>query len=152
MWITPKQDWNPNDLVSADDMNALGSNLAYLKLERARAAIAVTPGTTTSTAFATLRTLSLTTRGGALLIGFYAGCTHDSGGAVYFDASIDGSRLALFGTNGSLELRPGTTASLAGYSLLMTPVSEGTHSVALVWRTNTGTAAVSVGQFWAAEL
>jgi hypothetical protein len=71
---------------------------------------------------------------------------------VYFDASLDGSRLALYGTNGSLELRPGTTASLAGYSLLMTSVSEGTHSVALVWRTNTGTAAVSVGQFWALEL
>ena len=152
MWITPKQDWNPNDLVSADDMNALGGNLAYLKLERARAALAVTPGTTTSTTFATLRTLALTTRGGVLLVGFYAGCTHDSGGAVYFDASLDGSRLALYGTNGSLELRPGTTASLAGYSLLMTSVSAGTHSVALVWRTNTGTAAVSVGQFWAVEL
>ena len=36
---------------------ALGGNLAYLKLERARAALAVTPGTTTSTTFATLRAL-----------------------------------------------------------------------------------------------
>jgi hypothetical protein len=152
MWTTPKQDWNPNDVVSADDMNALGGNLAYLKLERVRGAAAITPGNTTSTAFVTLRTVTLTTRGGPLLVGFYAGITHDSGGALYFDASLDGTRVALFGTNGSLELRPGTTPSLGSFSLLMNSVSEGTHSLTLVWRTNTGTAAVTVGQFWAVEL
>ena len=34
-WTAPKVDWDPEDGVSADDMNEIGANLVYLKDEHA---------------------------------------------------------------------------------------------------------------------
>lgn len=152
MWITPKQDWNPNDLVTAQHMNDIGANLAYLNTKSGRGVANINTSTTNSTSFITLKSLNITTRGGDLLLGFYATITHDSTALHYYDASIDGVRVAINGANGSVEARGTPNPEVASFTLLRQSVSAGAHTIALVWRTNTGNASISVGQFWALEV
>lgn len=152
-WNTPKQNWNVNEVVTAQDMNAIGENLAYLKTEPARAAITVFPTSTNSTAnFATLHSTTITTRGGDLLFSFYGSMWHTAGGTAYLDVAIDGTRKALNGTNGSLEYPPDSVARPVSLSLLWRNVSAGTHTVSLQWRTSVQWLHVGCGQFWVLEV
>ncbi len=153
-WTTPKQDWALNDIVTAPDLNAIGENLAYLKEQTARTSATITPASTGSTSWTTHASLSLTTRGGDLQVCFYAGVYHSALGRAYFDVALDGVRVALNGTNGSLELTPGGTGSAAqaALTLLLTGISAGAHTVALQWKTDAAGLNLTTGQFHAIEV
>jgi len=152
-WTTPKQDWALNDVVNAGDMNAMGENLAYLKDGDARAAVTVAAAATSSSAWATLATLTVTTRGGEVLVGYSAAGYHTGGGRAYFDVALDGTRLALNGSNGSFEATPGATgtAQTVGFVLLLTEVSAGAHTLTIQWKTSAAGMNVLGGQAWAIE-
>ncbi len=154
-WTTPKQDWALNDIATAAHMNQIGENLAYLKEQPARAATALTPGQIDTSIWTVRATLNLTTRGGDLQVNFFAGIYHTGGsGRAYFDVGVDGTRVALNGTDGSLELTPGGSGTLvqAAFSLLLTGVSAGAHTVTLQWKTNTAGLNIAHGQFHAVEV
>lgn len=153
-WTTPKQDWALNDIVTAPDLNAIGENLAYLKEQSARDSATITPASTGSTSWTTRASLSLTTRGGDVQVCFYAGVFHTALGRAYFDVALDGTRVALNGADGSLELTPGGsgTASQAALTLLLTGISAGSHTIALQWKTDAAGLNLTHGQFHAIEV
>lgn len=153
-WMTPKQDWALGELVSASDLNAMGENLAYLKEGGARAAVAVPADSTSSGAWVALASVHVTTKGGAVLVGYQAAGYHSGGGRGYFDAAVDGVRLALNGASGSVEWTPGGsgTASAVGFVLLLTGVSAGAHTFSVMWKTSAAGLNVLGGQLWAVEV
>ena len=153
-WTTPKQDWALNDIVAAPDLNAIGENLAYLKELSSRASATITPASTGSASWTTHASLSLTTRGGDVQVCFYAGVYHTALGRAYFDVALDGTRVALNGADGSLELTPGGagSASQAALTLLLTGISAGAHTVALQWKTDAAGLNLTHGQFHAIEV
>lgn len=152
-WTTPRQDWALNDLVTAPDLNAIGENLAYLKQPSARASATITPASTGSTSWINRASLTLTTRGGDLQVCFYAAIFHTALGRAHFDVALDGTRIALDGTDGSLELTPGGSGSLiqAALTLLLTGIAAGSHTVALQWKTDAAGLNITYGQFHAIE-
>lgn len=151
-WTTPKQNWTPNEIVSAAAMNDIGANLAFLKSGRARATATINPANTTSAVFSSAATLTLTTHGGALLVGASFSAWHSASGTIFLDIALDGVRLALAGTSGSLEIRPPANPAAATLSCILTPVNAGARTVSLQWRTSSATASIGVGQLWALEL
>lgn len=153
-WTMPKQDWALDDIVAASHLNQIGENLAYLKEQTARARADLTPGQIDTSTWTVRATLNMTTRGGDLQTHFHAGIFHTGGGRAYFDVALDGTRVALNGTDGSLELTPGGSGSLAqaAMSLLLTGVSAGAHTVTLQWRTNAAGLNIAYGQFHAVEV
>jgi hypothetical protein len=153
-WTTPKQDWALGELVGAGEMNAIGENLAYLKAGGARAAVGVPAGSTASAGWGVLATLSITARGGALLIGAALSVYHTAGGRGYFDVAVDGVRLAANGSAGSVEATLGAagTAGVVGFGLMVVGVAAGARVVTVQWRTSAPTLHVLGGQVWLAEL
>ncbi|MCU0499004.1 MAG: hypothetical protein MUF87_16760 [Anaerolineae bacterium] len=154
MWTPPKNNWNVNDIVTAQDLNAIGDNLNYLKTPNFRARVTLTPATSTNATsfFATRATLSPLTRGGDLMVGFYANVSHTVGSAGYFDIALDGVRVALDGFNGSLRVDATSTRVPVSLSLLITGVTTGSHTLTLQWRTDQQWLEMGIGQFWAFEL
>lgn len=155
MWTNPKNNWQVNDLVTAQDMNIIADDLLYLKEREGRAKANFTPTTTSSTlSFTTLATLNLTTRGGDVLVGFYTSATHDDSGTGYFDIALEGVRVALDSLNGSLSIKPGGTGSPSSVSLtlLLQSVAAGAHTITLQWRTSTASLSAGHGQLWAVEM
>lgn len=154
MWTPPKNNWNVNDIVTAQDLNEIGDNLNYLKTPNARTRIALAPATSTNATgfFVTRASLNLLTRGGDLMVGFYANVSHTVGGAGYFDIALDNVRVALDGFNGSLRVDATTTRVPISLSLLLTGVAEGQRTIALQWRTDLQWLEMGIGQFWAFEL
>ena len=153
-WSTPKQDFALNDIVTASHLNAIGENLAYLKEAPARAKSDLTPASIDSSTWTVRATLSLTTRGGDLLAGFSVPVYHAGGGRAHFDIALDGTRVALNGASGSLELTPGGSGTLAqaALQLLLTGVPSGAHAVTLQWKTDAAGLNMHHGQFYAVEL
>lgn len=153
-WTTPKQDWALGEVVEASDMNAIGENLGYLKEGGEREAVSVAAAATSSTAWGTLATLSVITRGGAMLVGYSAAGYHTGGGRGYFDVAVDGTRLALNGANGSFEVTPAGagTASAVTFTLMLTSLSAGAHTLTIEWKTSGAALNVLGGQAWAVEL
>jgi hypothetical protein len=148
------QDWQPADIVTAEAMNEIGDNLAWLLTREARDAVAFSAASTSSASWATRATLTLTTRGGALLLGFSSSAYHTSAGRGYLDVAIDATRLALNGSDGSLEITPGGSGSAQTLSgtLLIPTVSAGAHTVTLEWKTDSADFHMLGGQFWALEV
>ena len=83
-WTTPKTDWTTGELVAAEDMNAIGENLAALRT-LAIAAYTTTahiafPSSGNGSAFADIDSdnlnLTLSTSGGDVLVHFYGSMKH----------------------------------------------------------------------------
>lgn len=153
-WNTPRQDWALNDIVTADDMNDIGENLAYLKDREARNRDNLSPVNIDTNVWTTLGSVNITTRGGDVLAGFYASVYHTSGGRGYFDIAVDGTRYALSGSNGSLEIAPSGYSEMGTTSmqLLLTGIAAGAHTVTLQWKTTASHLHVTYGQFYAIEV
>lgn len=153
-WNTPKQDFALNDIVTASHLNDIGENLAYLKEPAARAKTDLAPASTDSSTWTVRATLNLTTRGGDLLAGFTVPIYHTGAGRAHFDFALDGTRVALNGTSGSLELTPGGSGTLAqaALQLLLTGVSSGPHAVTLQWKTDAAGLNMHYGHFYAVEV
>lgn len=153
-WTTPKQDWALGEVVDAGDMNAIGENLAYLEIGGARAVVTVAGAVTSSASWGVLATLNVVTRGGDILVGYSAAGYHTGGGRGYFDVAVDGTRLAVNGSNGSLEVTPAGagTASAVGFTLLVAGVSAGAHVITVEWKTSAAGMTVLGGQAWVVEM
>lgn len=152
-WTTPKQDWQVNDIVTAQDLNTIGTNLAYLKQAKGNAKVTLNTTSTNQTAFVTLSSLSVTTLGGAVLVGFYAPVRHETtSSTAYFDFVVNGTRIGLNGNSGSLSFNVINTYSAATMIQLVTSLGAGTHTIALQWRCDTQWLSLGKGQFWVVEL
>lgn len=153
-WNTPKQDFALNDVVTASQLNQIGENLAYLKEPMARGRVNLSPTSISTSTWTVRASITFTTRGGDVLAGFYASVYHTAAGRAYFDIALDGTRVALNGSNGSLELTPGSTGSLsqAAMQLLLLSVSAGSHTITLQWKTDAADLNMGYGQFYAIEV
>jgi len=151
-WTPPKQDWQVNDIVSAQDLNIIGEDLTYLKQNKGNAKATLNASSTNQTTFVTLSSLSVTTLGGALLVGFYAPVRHDASSTAYFDFALNGTRIGLNGNSGSYSINVSNTNTAACMVQLVTSLAAGTHTIALQWRCDTQWLSVGKGQFWVVEL
>lgn len=166
-WTTPKENWVAGDAVTATLLNNIGGNLATLK-DPATSSFVLNQGadlTTTSTSFvnadATNLSLTITTTGGDVFVGFHANFT--TGGNTYLDVTVDGVRTA--GDDGIVAIQgAGSTAPGRPMSFvrLITGLSAGSHTFNLQWKTSTGTSTMHAGagtanadlhpQFWVREI
>jgi hypothetical protein len=172
-WTTPRT-WADNDLVDAADLNEqLRDNLEWVK------AVVDNSGsyecdeasdyTTSSTSFVpvdnTNLTLTITTNGGDVLIGFYGAVKGTANNQrIYFDIELD-STSYLIGDDGAFS--PLVITGYIGpfpvsFVHLARDLEAGEHTFELHWKTNGGTATLYAGagtnlcdfhpQFWVQEV
>jgi hypothetical protein len=143
-WTTPIT-WTAGTVVGAANLNEqLRDNFNYL-LSRPRQAIKRTAGadyTTTSTSFvnidATNLSINLTMSGSAVLVAF-SGVLRQTE-SVFLDFSVDGTRHANTSNGiGVATLTSTANDQLAGYTILVTGLSVGSHTFNAMWRVASGT-------------
>jgi hypothetical protein len=141
---TLMNDLTTGDLVTEADMDALRGNLEYL-LDPNHQAIRRDAGnyTTTSTTFvdvdATNLTITLETHGGPVWVGLTGMASINGVGAIsYFDVEMDGVRLGSTSPTGAGLVNFTTPSSgtqlNVSFSLLVTGLAAGTHTLKLQWR------------------
>jgi hypothetical protein len=150
IWSSPRS-WSVGELVSASLLNShLRDNLEFLK-GPPTALYTLNESSdynTTSTSFVnvdgTKLSLSITTAGGDVLIGF-CGCVLESAGTLFFDVEVDAVRTG--GDDGLCVVTP-TTASQrlnASFFKLIQGLSAGVHTFKLQWKVTAGTATLLSG-------
>lgn len=166
-WITPKT-WTANELVTAAMLNThLRDNLNALKAPPTQHYECDESAnyTTTSGVFvdvdATNLALTIETTGGDLLVHFHGTISQTSTvAAVMFDLELDGARVA--GNDGILVVQTNAQATPVSFTYLITGLSADEHTIALQWKTTTGSATMYAGagtaysdihpQMWAREV
>jgi len=151
MWTPPKTNWQVNEIVTADDMNTIGENLATLKAPvTAQYLQSATDYTTTSTSFvdvdATNFSHTITTTGGDVLIIFFATITNNLNNAnMMFDVTVDGVRQG--GVEGLIleTVSAATHGAVVSFALLKTGLSAGSHTIKLQWSVGGGTGRIYAG-------
>lgn len=150
IWSSPRS-WSTGELVSASLLNThLRDNLDFLKNPPTALYILNESSdyTTTSTSFvnvdATKLSLSITTAGGDVLIGF-CGCILQSSASVFFDVDVDTVRSG--GDDGLCVVSPSSAAQRfnASFFKLIQGLSAGVHTFKLQWKVNAGTATLFAG-------
>lgn len=166
-WTAPRT-WATDELVTAALMNEqLRDNVDFLRNPPfASYLLNNSDYTTTSSSFVnvdnTNLSLTITTQGGPLLIGFYGSIYHSSAsGRVFFDVDIDGtSRVG--GDDGLVVSTVSSTVSAVSFLVWKAGLSAASHTFKLQWKTSTSTATLYAGQgtsgwkthsqFWVKEL
>jgi hypothetical protein len=158
-----------DDIISATDWNTdLVDNLRALKNPPSAhyEPNETTDYTTLSTTWANVDaagklTLSITTTGGDVMIGFNGVVTKSTDGAVFFDVQLDGAS-HIAGDDGLAGLWNASGRGTVSFVRLV-PLAAGTHTFTLRWKI-TGTAAATLyagagtanvdfhPQFWVREL
>lgn len=154
-WVTPDT-FVAGQLVTAQHMNTMRDNFLALK----------TPAyftcwideaadyTTTSTSFVDIDTTNaeltgtITTAGGAVLLGFSAACEHSSATAkIYLDFDVDGTRLGLDDGIYMTDNFVATEAMAIAYTFLIPAgtLAAGSHVFKAVWKTSASTATLYAG-------
>lgn len=163
-WTTPKT-WTNEPLIAGDLNTHLRDNMEALK-DPPTAHVELdelTDYSTTSTTFvdvdATRLSLTVDTNGGAVIVGFAGAMQITGANFAYLDVTVDGTRFA--GDNGLLGIRD-TVLDNVSFVILVTNLSAGSHTFALQWRVNSGTATLFAGagstntdlhpQFWVREV
>ena len=166
-WTTPTTQ-TTGTLITASEWNTqITNNLEALKNPPSDQYVGNEGAdwTTTSTSFVdvdgTDLSLSITTTGGDVLIGFHGNVA--SGANTFFDVTIDGTAVA--GDDGIVALQgAGSTAPgrPIGFTRLVTGVSAAAHTIKLRWKVASGTSTLYGGagtanadlhpQFWAREV
>ncbi|MCY4073052.1 MAG: hypothetical protein OXG60_17295 [Chloroflexi bacterium] len=160
-WTAPKTDWSNGDLVTADDLNAIGENLAAVRnLQKASGATTAHIRVSTHQ-FADVDSdnlnLTITTTGGDVLAHFHGAVrNHFSDGAYhcYFDVEVDGSRQG--DSNGIMISTIDESHRSVSFTHLIQNLGAGSHTFKLQWRED-GASRQSVwlyigAQFWAREI
>jgi hypothetical protein len=146
-WVTPKTDYLTGDLVTAQEMNNIGTNLDWLKNEGDGYTLdEASDYSTTSTSFvdidATNLALTITTEGGDVLIGVNL-TLYRSGSAdnVYIDVHESVSNARLGGDDGMAATYVENTipSRQIGFVWLAEGLSAGSHTFKLQWKTRVGT-------------
>ena len=160
-WTAPKTDWTNGELVSADDMNAIGENFAALAVP-----LAIASYTTTSDITATPRewtdidgdnlNFTLTTAGGDVMAHFQ-GAIHSGttrGHTVSFNLEVDGvlqrggAGIVSAGLDNNKQRVP------IGFTNLIQNLSAGTHTFKFQWVSyqNREVRLKADAQFWLREI
>ena len=162
-WTAPKT-WVVGEPLTAQDLNLhVRDNLLALKAPpTALVKLDETSDyTTTSTAFVAIDSsrlsLSLTTTGGDVMIGFFANILNSTS-HTQLDIEFDGVMVG--GDNGLIRITAGSGAyQLASLVTLKQSVSVGTHTICMMWKVVAGTATLYAGTvldthptFWAREI
>jgi hypothetical protein len=164
-WTIPK-DWTTDEVLTAVNFNThVRDNLKALKDPPTDSFVANegTDWTTTSTSFvdidATDLSLTITTNGGAVMVGFYGSLTTPAG-AGYLDVDVDGTRWA--GDDGLIRATANQSSAVC-FVILVTGLSAASHTFKLQWKAGSsatltlyagaGTAAQDTHpQFWVREV
>ena len=158
-----RTDWTNGELVSADDMNAIGESLATLRSSgKAIAAYTTTANIIGNAAQYTdvdseNLNLTITTTGGDVLAHFQGTVTnHFSSGTYegYFDVTVDGNRQG--GEWGLIGYKIEEDNSCVSFTYLIQNLSEGPHTFKLQWReSGSGSQSIKLrpyAQFWVREI
>ena len=155
-WTAPKTDWITGELITAEDMNAVGENLATLK-NPASAAY-----TTTADINADIRefadvdsdnlNLTITTAGGDVLVHFSGSVQFANHRWIDFDIEVDGNRLG--GVDGILRRHfvHAEGRDIVTFSRLIQDLSAGSHTFKLQWKQNGSVRMLSHAQYWVREV
>lgn len=165
-WTTPKT-WSSEPLTSIDLNTYVRDNQHHLKDRLDNAASRSVSGAvalaSTSSEFVdvdpTNLSLTLTTHGGDVLLGFTGTLKHSGSNATtYFNVSVDGvdyipddGIIAYAGASDTSRFKP------LSFVLLIAPLSPGNHAFNLRWKTSrSNTARMDIvdlhPQFWAKEI
>ena len=154
-WTTPKTDWATGELVTAEDMNAVGENLAVLG-NLAKASYLTTARYERYTndyvdIDSDNLNLTITTTGRDVLVHFH-GYAHAAGGntlTTILAVDVDGTRYT------------GMSVALEGYyftpivfTRLFEGLSAGSHTFKMLWtgQNNKGMLLAENAQFWVREI
>ncbi len=160
-WTAPKTDWTTGELIAADDMNAIGENLAALNNQKATAIYTTTESifaTSSSRSFVDVDSanlsLTITTTGGDVMVHLLAtGHRHDNSDRVHmlFDIDVDGNRQG--GDNGlaRMSLDQAYSQNLS-FTYIVQDLDPGSHTFKLQWKGG-GMGRMQAGaQFWVREI
>ncbi|MCY4071256.1 MAG: hypothetical protein OXG60_08145 [Chloroflexi bacterium] len=160
-WTKPKTDWNNGELVTAENMNAVGENLAALREPSAnQIAVYTTPhdiiGHTDAFADVDSNNLNLTlvTTGRDVLVHFHGFLNRTLGSNVdtYFDVDVDGNLQG--NTYGVTGIRVTSVGMPVAFTRLVQGLSAGSHTFKLKWRNrrDRGSRLLRSAQFWVREI
>lgn len=167
-WVEPKT-WSVDELVTASNLNThLKGNLNALKNPPTDEYVCDESNyyTTTSTSFVnvdgTNLSLTITTTGGDVMVGFNASFYNNASTAIHLDVDVDGAREA--GDDGIVHINePAAPFWIPGsFVRLITGLSAGSHTFKLQWKVSGGTGYMQSGegtanadthpQFWVREV
>ena len=155
-WTDPKTDWSNGDLVTADDMNEIGENLAVVRnlptvAHTTTADISANAGEFVDVDSANLN-LTLNTNGGDVLVHFHGTVELHNGERATFDIDVDGSRQG--GDIGILHsgIHQAGIHKAFSFTRLVQGLSAGSHSVKLQWKSRGNIKLFHGAQFWAREI
>ena len=153
-WTTPKTNWATGELVTAEDMNAIGENLALLKPTAIAAYtttedIAIPGDGTFRDVDSDNLNLSITTSGGDVLVHFH-------GRQIYsdrrFDVEVDGKRIG--NSENGIWSSHGDDQFVC-FTRLIQDLSAGSHVFKLQYSgalTGYSRALLAGAQFWVREI
>ena len=136
-WTTPKTDWTTGELVSAEDMNEVGENLATLKHPATAVGVTTSEFARTSAEFIDVDSdnlnLTITTTGGDVLAHFHGAMTRRSSNVrIAFDIDIDGNRQG--GNNGILRHEVDNMWRVVSFTYPIANLDAGSHTFKLQWK------------------
>lgn len=167
-WTSPKT-WSVGEVLTASDMNTyVRDNLNALKAppsdnyEANEGANYTTSSATFADVDGTNLSLSITTTGGDIMIGFVGTLLHTAGNKIFFTVDIGGTDVAA--DDGIAGCTPANVVSDTSLSFvwLATSQAAGAKTIKLQWKTPAATATLYAGagtsngdvhpQFWCREV
>jgi len=163
-WTTPKT-WAVDELITATNLNThLRDNLNALKSPPKDlvdiSAANYTVGSTSWQDVDAALTLSLTTAGGDVLVGFVGSISHSSTNNIYFGLEVDS--VDYVADDGICMDAPGTVPRTISFVYRLSGLAAGAYTIVLRWKVSAGTGTMYAGasgagqnvhpQFWAQEL
>jgi len=151
-WTAPKTDWNNGELVTAEDMNAIGENLSRLKTPPIVAHTTAADISANAREFADVDSanlnLTITTNGDDVLVHFHGTVELHNGEWAAFDIDVDGSRQG--GEIGILNggIHQAGIHEAFSFTRLVQGLSAGSHSVKLQWKSTGNIKLFHGAQFW----
>jgi hypothetical protein len=157
-WTTPKTDWTTGELVSAEDMNAVGENLAQLgNLRSAVSCFATTENTSipAGTTFADVDSdnlsLTITTSGGDVLVHFHGSLSQ--GHFHYrFDVKVDGNLQGHEMEGIAKGIAVNYEGPAVSFTRLIRNLVAGSHTFKLQARFSHQKTLYAGAQFWVREI
>ncbi|MCY4020247.1 MAG: hypothetical protein OXG39_12645 [Chloroflexi bacterium] len=162
-WTAPKTDWSTGELITADDMNAIGENLASLRGVSTAESYTTTADISISSNIPEFididsdnLNLSLTTSGGDVLVHFDGTLNVGDAQFVYLDVEVDGTRLG--GANGILSHQMVRVSGVAyadnivSFTRLIQNLSAGSHTFKFQWKSSFRFSMRAGAHYWVREL
>jgi len=137
VWTTP-QTWTAALVTVAEFNTHIRDNLLWLKDPPTGIATLSTAITTTSTSWTNVTGLSvtLTTSGGTIMVGFTAVTSMSTGTATHFNIAVDGVDQA--SSTDGYTYSVSSPVNTVSPVILLEGIAAGTHTFQLRWKNNSG--------------